>query len=44
MMPQGEVEYTCKAAKTPEGAMTLIEAEFQYATTIEGMQLFKKRK
>jgi integrase len=37
-------EYTCKTAKTAEEASQLIEAGFQYVTTIEGMQLFRKRK
>jgi integrase len=37
-------EYTCKTAKTAEEASQLIEAGFQYVTTIEGIQLFKKRK
>jgi integrase len=44
MIPQGEAEYTCKTAKTPEEAIALIESGFQYVTTIEGLQLFKKRK
>ena len=37
-------EWTCKAATTKEEAMNLIEGGFQYVTTIEGIQLFKKRK
>ena len=37
-------EWTCRAATTKEEAMSLIEGGFQYVTTIEGMQLFKKRK
>jgi integrase len=37
-------EWTCKAAKTIDEATKLIEAGFQYVTTIEGIQLFKKRK
>ena len=37
-------EWTCKAAKTIDEATKLIEAGFQYVTTIEGTQLFKKRK
>ena len=37
-------EWTCRAAATKEEAMSLIEGGFQYVTTIEGVQLFKKRK
>ncbi len=37
-------EWTCRAAATKEEAMSLIEGSFQYVTTIEGIQLFKKRK
>ena len=37
-------EWTCRAAATKEEAMNLIEGGFQYVTTIEGVQLFKKRK
>src|SRR4030066_307344 len=37
-------EWTCKAAKTIDEATKLIEAGFQYVTTIKGIQLFKKRK
>jgi hypothetical protein len=37
-------EWTCRAAATKEEAMSLIEGGFQYVTTIEGIQLFKKRK
>ena len=37
-------EWTCRAATTKEEAMSLIEGGFQYVTTIEGIQLFKKRK
>jgi len=37
-------EWTCRAAATKEEAMSLIEGGFQYVTTIEGTQLFKKRK
>jgi len=41
---QDNDEWTCKAAKTIDEAAKLIEAGFQYVTTIEGIQLFKKRK
>jgi len=37
-------EWTCSGATTAKEAMKLIEAGFQYVTTIEGIQLFKKRK
>jgi integrase len=40
----GDCDFTCKAATNAKEAMTLIEAGFQYVTTIEGIQLFKKRK
>jgi hypothetical protein len=37
-------EYVCQGTTTKKEAMQLIEAGFQYVTTIEGIQLFKKRK
>jgi integrase len=37
-------EWTCTGATTAKEAMKLIEEGFQYVTTIEGIQLFKKRK
>jgi len=37
-------EWTCTGATTAEEATKLIENGFQYVTTIEGIQLFKKRK
>jgi integrase len=37
-------ECTCTAATTAKEATKLIENGFQYVTTIEGIQLFKKRK
>jgi len=37
-------EWTCTGATTAKEAMKLVEAGFQYVTTIEGIQLFKKRK
>ncbi len=37
-------EWTCRTTATAQEAITLIEAGFQYITTIEGIQLFKKRK
>jgi integrase len=39
-----ENEYTCKTAANTKEATALIETGFQYVTTIEGIQLFKKRK
>jgi integrase len=39
-----EGEWVCEGAETKDRAMNLIEAGFQYVTTIEGIQLFKKRK
>jgi hypothetical protein len=38
-----EDEWTYTGATTANDAMKLIEAGFQYVTTIEGIQLFKKR-
>ena len=37
-------EWECSGATTAKDAMKLIEAGFQYVTTIEGIQLFKKTK
>jgi len=37
-------EYTVAGATTAKEATKLIEAGFQYTTTIEGIQLFRKRK
>lgn len=37
-------EWECSGATTTKEAIKLIEAGFQYVTTIEGIQLFKKRK
>jgi integrase len=37
-------EWTCSGATTAKEAKQLIEAGFQYVTTIEGIQLFRKRK
>ena len=37
-------EWICNTAQTIAEAKQLIEAGFQYATTMEGIQLFKKRK
>jgi integrase len=39
-----EDEWTCTGATTAKEATKLIEAGFQYITTIEGIQLFRKRK
>jgi integrase len=40
----GNDEYTCKAAKNVTEATQLIETGFEYITTVEGVQLFRKRK
>jgi hypothetical protein len=37
-------EWDCTGATTAKEATKLIESGFQYVTTIEGIQLFKKRK
>lgn len=37
-------EWTCTGATSAKEATRLIEAGYQYVTTIEGVQLFKKRK
>jgi integrase len=39
-----ETQYICKAAKTKAEATQLIESGFEYVTTIEDCQLYKKRK
>jgi integrase len=39
-----ETEWDCQGAITANEAKKLIEAGFQYQTTIEGIQLFRKRK
>jgi len=39
-----EDEWTCKGVTNANEAKQLIEAGFQYVTTIEGIQLFRKRK
>ena len=37
-------EFTCKAGKTQEECMKLIEGGFDFITEIEGVKLFRKRK
>jgi integrase len=37
-------EWTCTGATTAKEATKLVENGFQYVTTIEGIQLFRKRK
>jgi integrase len=37
-------EWNCVGATTAKEAMKLVESGFQFVTTIEGIQLFKKRK
>jgi len=39
-----EEEYTVKTATTTKEAIALLEIGFKYETTIEGIQLYKKRK
>jgi hypothetical protein len=40
----GEVEYVCKTAKTPDEAQQLIEKGFTYVQTIDNIHLYRKRK
>jgi len=40
----GEEEYVCKTAATPEQASKLIEAGFTYVQTIDNIHLYRKRK
>ena len=44
LMNWNDDEWTCAGATTAKEAMKLVESGFQYVTTIEGIQLFKKRK
>jgi integrase len=44
LLNYAEEEYTVSGATTANEATKLIEAGFQYVTTIEGIQLFRKRK
>jgi integrase len=44
LLNYGDEEYTAAGATTADEAKKLIEAGFQYITTIEGIQLFRKRK
>jgi hypothetical protein len=44
IMNLNEDEWICAGATTAKEATTLLEHGFQYQTTIEGIQLFKKRK
>jgi integrase len=44
MMNLNEDEWDCAGATTAKEAMKLIENGFQYQTTIEGIQLFRRRK
>jgi len=37
-------DYICKAVKTVEEATTLIEAGYEYVTSMDGVKLFRKRK
>jgi hypothetical protein len=42
MLNLNDDEWTCVGATTAKEATKLIENGFQYVTTIEGIQLFKK--
>jgi hypothetical protein len=44
LLNYADEEYTVAGATTAAEATKLLEAGFQYATTIERIQLFKKRK
>jgi len=44
LLNYADEEYTVAGATTAKEATKLIETGFQYVTTIEGIQLFKKRK
>jgi len=44
LLTYADEEYTVAGATTANEATKLIEAGFQYVTTIEGIQLFRKRK
>jgi integrase len=44
LLNYADEEYTVAGATTATEATKLLEAGFQYATTIEGIQLFRKRK
>jgi len=44
LLNYADEEYTVAGATTAKEATKLIEAGFQYVTTIEGIQLFRKRK
>ena len=37
-------EYTCRTARTVQEATALIEAGFQYVDTMDGLELYRKRK
>jgi arginine/ornithine N-succinyltransferase beta subunit len=37
-------EFICKVAKNVQEANELVESGFDYATEIDGLQLFRKRK
>jgi hypothetical protein len=37
-------DYVCKIAGTVDEAKALVEAGFEYVTSMEGVQLFRKRK
>ena len=43
LFTQESDEYNVKVAKTVEEACKLVEVGFEYVTTIEGAQIFRKR-
>ena len=42
--PNGDDDYTSKAAKTEAEALSLIEAGFDYVCDFQDVKLFRKRK
>ena len=40
----GDIQYDCKTAKTPEEIAKLIELGFTKADEIDGIHLYRKRK
>jgi len=41
---EGDIQYDCKTATTPQEATQLIELGYQLADTIDGIHLYRKRK
>jgi len=44
LFDQQSDEFNAKVAKNVEDACKLVEVGFEYVTTIEGVQIFRKRK